>query len=365
MGQHMTVERENEFRYEIIWEEDFTGIAKAMASLPFQGRKGCLVTDDNVGPLYAELVRSELSKVLGSVTIFTIPAGEENKNLDTVKSLYSHLIDEHFERKDVLIALGGGVIGDLTGFTAATYLRGIDFIQIPTTLLAQVDSSIGGKTGVDFDSYKNMVGAFHQPRLVYMAMETMKTLPANQFSGGMGEVLKSGLIRNDDYYRWLLRNEKEINSRESDALIRMIKGCCKIKGDVVARDPNEQGERAILNLGHTIGHAIEKYMNFGMLHGYCVGLGTIASAYISFQRGLISADDFDLIQRGMRLFDLPVRIGKVSIEEILLATKSDKKMENGKVKFILLDAIGNAVIDRSVTDEEMREAIGYLQGRFS
>ena len=363
MSQHMTVERENEFSYEIIWEESFVGLSKAIEELGFTDRKACVVTDSNVGPLYAEAVLNELNDTIDSLDLFTIPAGEANKTLDTVKSLYAFLIDHHYERKDLLIALGGGVVGDLTGFTAATYLRGIDFIQIPTTLLAQVDSSIGGKTGVDFDSYKNMVGAFHKPRLVYMAMSTIKSLPSVQFSCGMGEVLKSGLIRNENYYHWLLKNSDLISQGDPQSLIRMIKGSCQIKSTVVEHDPKEQGERAVLNLGHTIGHAIEKLMNFRLLHGQCVGIGTIAAAYISFQRKMISADDFDLIQRGCRLYDLPVRIGDLAVDEVIKATKSDKKMEKGRVKFILLDGIGNGVVDYTVSDEEMRKAILYIEGK--
>ena len=186
----MPVSKDGKFSYNILFEDSFADLPEAMADLELETHKICIVTDSNVGPLYAETVKAELEKICSVCEIFTFPAGEENKNLEVVQKLYTFLIEQHFDRKDLLVALGGGVVGDLTGFTAATYLRGIDFIQIPTTLLAQVDSSIGGKTGVDFSRYKNMVGAFYMPKLVYMNLQTLSTLPERQFYAGMGEVLK-------------------------------------------------------------------------------------------------------------------------------------------------------------------------------
>ena len=201
-----------------------------------------------MAPLYLEEVRAVLAGCCKAVSVFTFPAGEENKHLDTVRNLYEHLILEHFDRKDMLAALGGGVVGDLCGFAAATYLRGVDFIQIPTTLLSQVDSSIGGKTGVDFDAYKNMVGAFHMPRLVYANLRTLLTLPEEQFSSGMGEVVKHGLIKNREYYQWLKDNHEGIAARNLDLCQAMVYESCMIKKRVVEEDPTEQGERALLNL---------------------------------------------------------------------------------------------------------------------
>lgn len=360
MKEQMTVSRPNEFTYEIVWEDSFQGLANAIKAFQPAGKKVCIVTDSNVESRYCEPVAKQLKTIFDTVTTFTFPAGEESKTLDTVRSLYTHLIEHHFERKDLLVALGGGVVGDLTGFSAATYLRGIDFIQIPTTLLSQVDSSIGGKTGVDFDQYKNMVGAFHQPRLVYMCMETLKSLPDVQFSCGMGEVLKSGLIRNKSYYQWVLDHSEKINNRNTDYLIKMIQGSCEIKKTVVEHDPHEKGERAVLNLGHTIGHAVEKLMSFKLLHGQCVAIGTTAAAYLSWKRGLITKEELDLIIQGNNRYSLPNRIFELYAEDILAATKSDKKMENGKVKFILLEGIGNGIIDHTVTDEELLDSISFI-----
>ena len=264
MADRINVCRDGEAVYDIVLAQSFDGLKEAVSCLPVKEHKICIVTDSNVAPLYLEEVRSILSGCCKAVSVFTFPAGEENKHLDTVRNLYEHLILEHFDRKDMLAALGGGVVGDLCGFAAATYLRGIDFIQIPTTLLSQVDSSIGGKTGVDFDAYKNMVGAFHMPRLVYANLSTLLTLTEEQFSSGMGEVVKHGLIKNKEYYQWLKDNREGIVSREPALCQAMVYESCMIKKRVVEQDPTEQGERALLNFGHTLGHAVEKLENFTM-----------------------------------------------------------------------------------------------------
>lgn len=362
MSKQMRVHREGEFDYQIVWEEDFSRLAAEIKKLGTSSTKICIVADDCVSGLYAKQVREALLSLAGQVDLFTFPAGEEHKNLDTVRDLYTCLVQKKYGRKDLLVALGGGVTGDLTGFAAATYLRGIDFIQIPTTLLAQVDSSVGGKTGVDFDGYKNMVGAFYQPRLVYMNLNTLKTLPDEQFASGMGEVLKSGLIRDSKFYEWTINHMSEIQERIYPVLVKMVRKCCEIKSAVVENDPTEQGERAVLNLGHTIGHAIEKQMNFRLFHGQCVALGTIAAAYISFKRDYLSLEEFYEIRDMNVGFDLPIFFKGISSEEVLQATKSDKKVVNGTVKFILLKKIGQAYIDTTVTDEEMMEAINFING---
>lgn len=362
MSKQMRVHREGEFDYQIVWEEDFSRLAAEIKKLGISSTKICIVADDCVSGLYAKQVREALLSLAGQVDLFTFPAGEEHKNLDTVRDLYTCLVQKKYGRKDLLVALGGGVTGDLTGFAAATYLRGIDFIQIPTTLLAQVDSSVGGKTGVDFDGYKNMVGAFYQPRLVYMNLNTLKTLPDEQFASGMGEVLKSGLIRDSKFYEWTINHMSEIQERIYPVLVKMVRKCCEIKSAVVENDPTEQGERAVLNLGHTIGHAIEKQMNFRLFHGQCVALGTIAAAYISFKRDYLSLEEFYEIRDMNVGFDLPIFFKGISSEEVLQATKSDKKVVNGTVKFILLKKIGQAYIDTTVTDEEMMEAINFING---
>lgn len=271
----LQVKRSGEFYYPIYFEEGFDRLKDAIRTEGLEGRNLCIVTDTHVEPLYAEEVKRVLTRVAAKVSVFVFEAGEKNKNLNTVQQLYKALIENQLDRKSLVVALGGGVVGDLSGFGAATYLRGIDFIQIPTTLLSQVDSSVGGKTGVDFDQYKNMVGAFHQPRLVYMNMNTLRTLPMVEFACGMGEVLKTGLICDADFYEYVLAEHKAIRALDTKALARMIRRCCEIKAGVVERDPKEKGERALLNLGHTIGHAVEKLKNFKLLHGQCVAIGLV------------------------------------------------------------------------------------------
>lgn len=347
--------------YNIFLERSFERLCECLSTLDVSKKRLCLVTDSSVNRYYGDEVEKLLASCCESVTRFVFPAGEENKNLNTVQNLYEHLIQNHYERKDLLVALGGGVVGDLTGFAAATYLRGIDFIQIPTTLLAQVDSSIGGKTGVDFACYKNMVGAFHQPKLVYMNISALKTLTDEQFACGIGEILKHGLIKDSSYYEWTINQMFEIQDREVSVLEEMISRSCEIKREVVEKDPTEKGERALLNFGHTLGHAIEKLKDFTLMHGQCVAIGYLAAAYISWKRELISTEEFFEI-RDMNIgFSLPVSFEGLETGDIIETTRSDKKMEQGKVKFVLLKGIGKAYIDRTVTDQEMADALNYLR----
>ena len=353
----LQVKRNDEFYYPIVFRKNFEDLSNQLKTLELQERKCCIVTDSNVAPIYLETVKKELEKVSDTIISIIFPAGEENKTLAQIQNIYENLIKAHFDRKDLLFALGGGVVGDMTGFAAATYLRGIDFIQIPTTLLAQVDSSIGGKTGVDFLQYKNMVGAFHQPRLVYMNVHTLDTLSDELFSCGMGEVLKHGLIRDLDYFEWLKENREKVLNLDEDALTEMIYKSCVIKKTVVENDPTEKGERAVLNMGHTVGHAVEKLKNFKLLHGQCVSIGTVCACYLSLKRGLITKEEYESALEALRAYRLPISVQGLNADEILTATKSDKKMEQGKIKFVLLEKMGYAYIDKTVTDEEMKEAI--------
>lgn len=358
----LPVQKDGAFCYNIILRPDFSELGEQVRTLGVAGRRLCIVADEKAGRLYGEEVQRELRRVTDTVDLYTIPSGEEYKTLDTVRKVYTCLIEKHYDRKDMLVALGGGVTGDLTGFTAATYLRGIGFIQIPTTLLSQVDSSIGGKTGVDFDSYKNMVGAFHMPRLVYINPAVLKTLPERQFASGMGEILKHGLIKNGEYFRWLLENQRAICGHEMEVLLPMIEESCKIKRAVVEQDPTEQGERALLNFGHTVGHAVEKLKDFSLSHGECVAIGTAAAAYLSWKRGLISEKDLVYVCEGLRKFGLPIRTNNLAAEAVLKTTKSDKKMDGGSIRFVLLRHIGEAFVDQTLTEEELLEAIHWILG---
>ncbi|MBQ1547668.1 MAG: 3-dehydroquinate synthase [Lachnospiraceae bacterium] len=364
MAKDLLVEYEGKPCYEIKIRDSFSELLPAMLHLNLNAaRRVCIVTDSNVSKLYLSEVASILSEGFSEVKTFEFPEGESSKNLSVVEKLYGELIKWRFDRNDLLIALGGGVTGDMTGFAAATYLRGIDFIQIPTTLLSQVDSSIGGKTGVDYMQYKNMVGAFYMPKLVFINTSVLKTLPNEQFASGMAEVIKHGLIRNKIYYKWLRDNFQKINDKDPETLEIMIFESCQVKKEVVENDPTEKGERAVLNFGHTIGHAIEKLSDFSLYHGQCVAKGSVCSAYISYKRGYISMEDYMQIVDTFEEFNLDTTIDtKLDVETIIETTKSDKKMVGDKIKFVTLHGIGRAYLDMDVSDEEMLYSIANAMG---
>ena len=357
MSQRLTVNYEKKPCYDICFEASFEALPKELEGLGSAEKKLCIVVDSKVAGLYGEQLKKLLEPVCRECVLYSFPEGEANKTLDTVRKIYGFLIEHHFDRKDMLLALGGGVTGDITGFTAATYLRGIAYVQIPTTLLAQADSSIGGKTGVDFDGYKNMVGAFKMPSLVYMNLSVLATLEERQYYAGFAEVMKAALIRDGIFYEWLLENMYEISEKQPEVLEEMLVRSCSIKKMIVEKDPTEQGERALLNLGHTIGHAIEKYKNFSMYHGECVALGCVAAAYISWKKQYLSMEEYYEIRDMFVPFYLPISIDNIEPAKILELTKSDKKVENGKLRFILLKKIGKAVIDTTVTEQEILDAI--------
>lgn len=357
MSERLSVLYEKKPCYDIFFTQSFEELGQELMSLGCEGRRLCIVTDFRVDELYGEEVLELLRGRCLKAVKYVFPCGEENKNLDTVKGIYKFLICEGFDRRDMLIALGGGVVGDITGYAAATFLRGIDFVQVPTTLLAQADSSIGGKTGVDFDGYKNMVGAFKMPKLVYMNIAALQTLDERQYFSGFAEIMKHGLIRDAAFYEWLIQNMYEICGRHLDVLQEMLIKSCTVKKLVVEKDPTEQGERALLNFGHTIGHAVEKAMNFELYHGECVALGAVAAAYISWKRDLLTMEEYYEVRDMFVPFNLPISVEGIKPEEILSLTKSDKKMESGKIKFVLLKKIGRAVLDKTVTDGEILAAV--------
>lgn len=357
MTNRMTINYEKKPCYDIVFTNSFNLLQDELQSLNIESRRVAVIADSCTSRLFGDEVCGILNGCCKKVILHSFPAGESNKTLDTVKEIYKVLIEEKFDRKDLLIALGGGVVGDITGYAAATYLRGIDFVQIPTTLIAQSDSSIGGKTGVDFDGYKNMVGAFYMPKLVYMNVSVLKELDDRQFYAGFAEVMKHGLIKDTSFYEWLLDNMYEIHDRDDAVLEEMIMRSCTVKKLVVEKDPKEQGDRALLNFGHTIGHAIEKAMNFELLHGECIALGMVAAAYISWKHNWLSMEEYYEVRDMFVPFNLPISIDSIDPEEILTLTKSDKKMESERIKFILLKKVGKAVIDRTVTDEEILDAV--------
>ena len=360
MQKTLTVCGNGEPIYDIVLDTAFDGLGSRLEALGVRGRRVCVVTDSRVASLYLDQVRDILKAYCRQVVAYIFPDGEESKTLDTVEGLYEVLMENRFDRKDWLVALGGGVVGDLCGFGAATYLRGVSFIQIPTTLLAQVDSSIGGKTGVDVSSYKNMVGAFYMPRLVYTNVSTLLTLSDEQFSSGMGEVIKHGLIQDKAYYQWLLRNKDAIGRRELSVCMEMIAGSDEIKRRVVEQDPTEQGLRALLNFGHTLGHALEKQLSFSMLHGHCVGLGCLGAVRLSILKGYLDEDCLLGLRSLMESLGMPVKVEEILKENVVEDTKSDKKMDGDAIRFILLRSVGEAFVDRTGTEEDMMAALDEI-----
>ena len=348
LSDRITVNYEGEPCYDIVFSKDFSEIGNELKKFNIENKKLCIVTESNVGPLYAEKLKNALEPLCKKIIIHEFRAGEENKHVGTVEDIYETLIVNKFDRNDMLLALGGGITGDITGFAAATYLRGIDFVQIPTTLLSQVDSSIGGKTGVDYKAYKNMIGAFYQPKLVYMNLSTLNSLPNREYYSGMGEIVKHGLIKDSDYFYWLKENYQKILDRDYDTLFTMIYNSCNVKRKVVEEDPKEKGDRALLNFGHTIGHAVEKLKNFTLLHGECVSIGIVSAAYISLFKNYINNTEFNDICDTLKLFKLPVTTSDINANDVVEATLNDKKMDSGVIKFIVLKEIGNASIDRTI-----------------
>lgn len=357
INKRMEVTCEGKKAYDIVIQDSFKNLSGELERFGSDKRKLCIVTDSGVAPYYLDEVKGLLRNICSRPDFFIIPEGEASKNLDTVSRLYEFLIKQQFDRKDMLIALGGGVVGDLTGFTASTYLRGIDFIQVPTSLLAQVDSSIGGKTGVDFLAYKNMVGAFYMPKLVYINISSLKTLSERQFHSGLGEVIKHGLIRDVSYYSWIRDHRESIAARDTAAMASAVERSCLIKRDVVQQDPREQGIRACLNFGHTLGHAIEKLTDYSLAHGECVAIGSVLAAQISKNRGYLTEEEYEDIQSLYEYFAFPKLPDTLTAREIIETTKHDKKMEQGKLKFILLKSPGEAAIYRDVTDQEMAKVL--------
>lgn len=346
--------------YPIHLQEGYDALPVLLEQFSLKNRRICIVSDSTVASYYLDTMLTALKEVGYAVYSYVFQAGEEHKNLTTVEGLYEYLIQQEFDRNDVLLALGGGVTGDLTGYAAATYLRGIRFIGLPTSLLSMVDSSIGGKTGVDFKQYKNMVGAFHQPKAVYMNMKTLETLNERQFVSGMGEILKHGLIKDALYFEWIKQNKEAILARDMDILRELVYRSLLVKKEVVEHDPKEQGERALLNFGHTIGHAVEKLKNFELLHGECVAIGMVAATYLSCLRGYITKEELAEITETIRAFGLPVAVSGIKAEDIVSACRHDKKMDGKHIKFILLKQVGEAIIDTSITQEELLMSAEYI-----
>lgn len=321
-------------------------LSQADLLLPHLKRKQvAIVSNTTVAPLYMQGLVDTLTQVGVQVIQLVLPDGEAYKNSETLNLIYDALLKNRCERSTTLIALGGGVIGDLTGYAAATYLRGVPFIQIPTTLLSQVDSSVGGKTGINHPLGKNMIGAFYQPKVVLADIDTLATLPAREYSAGVAEVIKYGLIRDVDFFDWLETNMDLLMSLDEQVLSYAIYRSCQNKAEVVAADEHEAGERALLNLGHTFGHAIENAMGYGVwLHGEAVAAGTLLAADLSQRLGWLNKHDMARITAIFQAAKLPLTPPKLTPENYLALMQLDKKVADGQIRLVLQQGIGKAIM---------------------
>lgn len=321
------------------------------------GNRYAIIADMNVTRLYGDRLVNIMTQAGLKAQLFPFPAGEKSKTLFTFEALASRLTLAGYDRHDAIIALGGGVTGDLAGFLASAYMRGIPFIQVPTSLLAQVDSSVGGKTGVDLPEGKNLIGAFYQPQAVYIDIDVLKTLPREELLGGLAEVIKYGVIRDADFFTFLEEYRRKILRLEPDVIEKMIIRCCEIKAEVVEADEREGGLRKILNYGHTIGHAVEGASNYQLIHGLAVAVGMIAASRLSNMRETLSGKDSERIYSVISAYGMPVSVpDHLDRQLIKRYLKTDKKAVSGKVFYILPEAIGSTYITDEIT-ERMVDAV--------
>jgi len=323
-------------------------------------RRCAIISDANVALRYGNAARSALAKAGFEAAIVTVAAGETAKSLDRVRTCYDQFAAQRLERKSFVVALGGGVVGDLAGFVAATYLRGIPFVQVPTTLLAHVDSSVGGKVGVNLKAGKNLVGAFHQPRLVLCDLDTLATLPPREYRAGLAEVIKYGIIYDAEFFARLERSMPELLKRNRRNLAEVVARCCEIKAEVVGQDETESGIRAILNFGHTIGHALEAISSYGkFLHGEAIAIGQVAAARLSAQVLGLPESDVDRIRNIFMKARLPTQISLNAQQQTKLcaAMKLDKKVSAGEVKFVLARKIGRVEFGHAVPMPLIEQAL--------
>jgi 3-dehydroquinate synthase len=331
--------------------------------LPYLKRKQvAIVTNTTVGPLYLGKLAQPLRTAGVSIVEIVLPDGEAYKNAESLQLIYDTLLTHRCERNTTLIALGGGVVGDMTGYAAATYLRGVPFIQMPTTLLSQVDSSVGGKTGINHPLGKNMIGAFYQPKLVLADIDTLHTLPQRELSAGIAEVIKYGLIRDADFFNWLEAHMPQLMALDASVTTEAVYRSCKNKAEVVAADEFESGERALLNLGHTFGHAIENAMGYGVwLHGEAVAAGTILAAEISKRSGWLRDEEVARIEAVFKAAKLPTQAPNLGVEKYLDLMGLDKKVQDGKIRLVLQKAIGKSVITSDYDVNVLKETLANCQ----
>jgi 3-dehydroquinate synthase len=327
------------------------------------GKRGVIITDTNVVQHYGESLRETLQAAGFTVGMLDVPAGEASKSLRQANRLFEKLPSLGLDRQSFVIALGGGVVGDLAGFVAASYLRGIALVQIPTTLLAQMDSSVGGKVGVNLPQGKNLVGAFYQPRLVLADIGTLATLPERELRAGFAEVIKHGAIADAEFFAWLEREHERVLKCNADAVVHAVRRCCEIKAAVVSQDERESGLRAILNFGHTLGHAMEALTEYvGLLHGEAISMGMCCAARLSVKRAGLSEDEAKRLCGLIAASGLPTRLGETfKLEELLQSARLDKKARNGKLRFVLLKRLGETVVSDAVTNADIEEVVNVCR----
>jgi len=320
-------------------------------------KKVAIITNDKIAPLYLEKISNTLS-VEKEIIPIILPDGEVFKNFETLNLIYDTLLKNKANRQITLIALGGGVIGDITGFAAATFMRGVDFIQIPSTLLSQVDSSVGGKTGINHPLGKNMIGAFYQPKCVIADINLLETLPDKELSAGLAEVIKYGLIRDSSFFEWLENNVEGIIKRDSQLLIEAVARSCQNKVDIVESDEFESGIRAILNLGHTFGHAIETATGYGKwLHGEAIAIGMVMAAYLSEQMGWLTKEENQRIKSLIVDANLPINPPEISKQEFLDLMQLDKKTKEDQINLVLQQGIGKAILTSDYDIEKLHNTL--------
>jgi 3-dehydroquinate synthase len=340
----------SERSYPIYITTDYSDMGKALHNAKIGG-KIVLITDTNVDKYQSNDCMDALKSNGCDVCKFVIEAGEKSKNLDTMRDIYHYLVGQKLDRNSSIVALGGGVVGDIAGFVAATFLRGVNFIQIPTTLLAQSDSSVGGKVGVDFEGSKNIIGAFYQPKFVYLNVNTLKTLPVRDIKSGLAEVVKHGIIQNADFFDYIGYNISKIFSFDEAVLQYMAKVNCSIKGSVVEKDEKESGLRAVLNFGHTVGHAIETVMDFELMHGECVSLGMIGAFKMAQYLKMIDEIEVEKVSSTLDKIGLPVRVENIDVDKVYNQMFYDKKVKGNKLNFILPRERIGEVIQCVIEDE--------------
>ncbi|MEO3678126.1 3-dehydroquinate synthase [Rheinheimera fenheensis] len=335
--------------YPINISDTFSPLLPALAAK----KQVVVISNPTVAPLYLDAVQVLFGQT--QVRHFLLPDGEAYKTLESFEQVLSFLLQQQISRDVLLVALGGGVIGDLTGFVAACYQRGVSFIQIPTTLLSQVDSSVGGKTAVNHPLGKNMIGAFKQPAQVLINTRVLASLPKREFAAGMAEVIKYGLIGDASFFSWLEQQQQAILQLDDSCLAQMVRHCCQMKADIVSRDETEQGDRALLNLGHTFGHAIEAWLGYGnWLHGEAVAAGMVMAAKVSLARGWLNEAELTRICTLLNAFDLPILPPSgMQLADFMPYMKTDKKVRDGKMRFVLPTSFGKTAVVDDVTEQEL------------